>query len=197
MEHRIRKFNSATQKVKEGPAASGLWVGKDGNDDWQLKFNPNGTVKTVAHTGNVLRSAEVTFTETGGALTYTGGVDIPAGATLVDVIVYGAALWDNSGAVTMIVGDPDDDPDGYYTGVNLKATDLLAGESLSFAIAGGKQGAYYSGTNTHVENRYSAAARTITGVVTTASTGGSAGRTRMTVIWSEPSADNITAATSA
>jgi hypothetical protein len=136
-------------------------------------------------------SEEVTFTETGGAATYTGSVNLPAGATLIDIIVNGVALWDNAGAVTMKVGDTDDD--GFYTGINLKATDLLAGESISFSHQGGKGGVYFAGTNTHVAPRYSASARTISGIITTASTGGSAGRTRMTVLYTLPG--KITAAT--
>lgn len=129
-----------------------------------------------------VQAREATFTETSGSGTYTAGIDLPAGATIHDIIVQGVALWDNAGAVTMKVGDTDDD--GFYTGINLKATDLLAGESLSFAQSGGKAGAYNIGTNTHWTNRYSASARTINGIVTTASTGGSAGRTRMIVIYS-------------
>lgn len=127
-------------------------------------------------------SAEVTFTETSGAGTYTGAVVVPAGGTVHDIIVNGVALWNNAGACTMKVGDTDDD--GFYTGIDLKATDLLAGESLSFALAGGKAGAYIA--NSQVSPRYSASARTINGIITTASTGGSTGRTRMTVIYSAP-----------
>lgn len=135
---------------------------------------------------------EVTFTEIGGALTYTGSVTIPAGATIQDVIVYGEALWDNAGAVTMKVGLDGLDDDGFFTGINLKATDLLAGESLSFALAGGKAGADIA--NSQVMRRYLATARVLSGIIITASTGGSAGRTRMTVIYSLPT---VTAATSA
>ena len=138
-----------------------------------------------------VHAQEITFTETGGALTYTGSVTLPAGSTILDIIVNGVALWDNSGAVTMKVGDTDDD--GFFTGVNLKATDLLAGESISFESAGGKAGAYIA--NSQVSPRYSATARTISGIIITASTGGSAGRTRMTVIWVEPAVTS--AATSA
>lgn len=127
---------------------------------------------------------EVTFTETGGALTYTGAVAIPAGCTILDIIVNGVALWNNAGAVTMKVGDTDDD--GYYTGIDLKATDLLAGESLSFALAGGKAGAYIA--NSQVSPRYNAAAVTINGIIITASTGGSTGRTRMTVVYTSDAA---------
>lgn len=139
-----------------------------------------------------VHAQEVTFTETGGALTYTGSVVIPAGSTIIDIIVNGVALWDNSGAVTMKVGDVAVD-NGYFTGINLKATDLLAGESISFESAGGKAGAYIA--NSQVSPRYSASARTISGIITTASTGGSAGRTRMTVLWVEPAVTS--AATSA
>lgn len=143
--------------------------------------------------GTPIFASEVTFTETAGAGTYTGAVVLPAGATLIDIIINGVALWTNAGACTMKVGDTDDD--GYYTGVDLKATDLLAGESLSFALAGGKAGAYIA--NSQVSPRYSASQRTINGIITTASTGGGAGRTRMTVIWSMPVAADISAAVKA
>lgn len=139
-----------------------------------------------------LFAKEVTFTEIGGALTYTGSVTIPAGATIHDVIVHGTALWDNAGAVTMKVGLDGLDDDGFFTAINLKATDLLAGESISFALAGGKAGADIA--NSQVMRRYLATARVLSGIITTASTGGSTGRTRMTVIYSLPT---VTAATSA
>lgn len=150
-------------------------------------------VDGIAAGHGLVVAAEVTFTETSGAGTYTGAVALPAGATILDIIVNAVALWDNAGAVTMKVGDTDDD--GFYTGINLKATDLLAGESLSFAQSGGKAGAYNAGTNTHWTNRYSASARTINGIITTASTGGSAGRTRMVVVYAQPA--TATAATKA
>lgn len=133
---------------------------------------------------------EVTFTED-GAGTYTGGVTVPAGATIVDIIVHAVALWAAGTSATMKVGDTDDD--GFYTGVNLKATDLLAGESISFAQSGGKAGAYNAGTNTHWTNRYSASERTLNGIVTSVGAG-TTGRTRMTVIYSLPT---VTAATKA
>lgn len=127
---------------------------------------------------------EAFFTEEGGALTYTAAFNLPAGAVIHDIIVNGIALWDNSGAVTLKIGDTDDD--GFYIGVNLKATDLLAGESLSFAQSGGKAGAYNAGTNTHWTNRYSATARTINAIITAASTGGSTGRTQVIIAYSVP-----------
>lgn len=142
--------------------------------------------------GSPVRAAERFFVETAGAGVYTGSVSIPAGATIHDIVVNGIALWDNAGAVTMKVGDVADD-DGYFTAVNLKATDLLAGESISFDQAGGKAGAYIA--NSQVSPRYSASARVISGIITSASTGGSAGRTRMTVVYSLPTDTDSTIAT--
>lgn len=147
--------------------------------------------RMVGAVGTPLVASEVTFTETATAGVYTGSVAVPAGATLQDIIVNGVALWDTGTSATLKVGDVADD-DGYYTGVNLKATDLLAGESLSFAFAGGKAGAYIA--NSQVSPRYSATARVVSGIVTTVGTG-TAGRTRMTVIWSAPVAADINAAT--
>lgn len=138
-----------------------------------------------------VHGVEVTFTETDGAGVYTGAVTVPAGASILDILIAGVAVWDNAGAVTMKVGDTDDD--GYYTAINLKATDLLAGESLSFALAGGKAGAYIA--NSQVSPRYAVAARTINGIITSASTGGSTGRTRMTVLYHLPVSADIVAAT--
>lgn len=132
---------------------------------------------------------EVTFTED-GAGTYTGSVTIPAGATVHDVIVNGVVLWAAGTSAAMKVGDTVDD-DGYFTGVNLKATDLLAGESISFALAGGKAGAYIA--NSQVSPRYYATANTLSGIVTSVGAG-TDGRTRMTVVYSLPT---VAAATKA
>lgn len=121
---------------------------------------------------------ERTFTETAGAGVWTGSVVLPAGATLIDIIVNGVALWNSQTSATLEVGDGTD-PDGYYTAVDLKATDLLAGESLSFDNAGGKAGAYIA--NSQVSPRYSAAERTISAVVTKVGSTGTAGRTRVLV----------------
>jgi hypothetical protein len=147
--------------------------------------------KLDAITGYPVEAHELTFTETTGAGTYTGTVSVPAGATLIDIIVVNVALWTATTSASLEVGDGTD-PDGYYTAVDLKATDLLAGETLSFAQNGGVQGAYIA--NSHVTPRYSASARTITATVVTVGAAGSAGRTRVIVIYTIPTA---TAATKA
>ena len=63
----------------------------------------------------------------------------------------------------------------------------------SFDQAGGKAGAYIAGSQ--VNPRYSSSSRVISGIVTTVGAAGSAGRTRMTVIYAAPYSAAITAAT--
>jgi hypothetical protein len=124
-------------------------------------------------------SASVTFTETSGAGVWTGSITVPAGADIIDVIVQSTALWTSQTSATMTVGDTDDD--GWYTGIDLKATDLLVGEDLSFEHPGGKAGVYLA---SEARTRYSATARTIAGIITKVGTTGTAGRTRLTVLYS-------------
>jgi hypothetical protein len=131
-----------------------------------------------------------------GAATYRINFPLPGGATLLDVIVEGEALWNSAGAATLDVGDTTD-PDGWITALNLKASDLLAGESISLGSTqtrGGNAGAYtVIGTSTHLQRNYSAAGRTITASVTVASGVGTLGRTRVTVLYSTGSAVSVTA----
>lgn len=204
---RIAKVSSsAALRVTTGPAVSfayasdtDLFVSKDEGGTVRTLVNADGaqtlTTKSFSGAANagVLVAKEVTFTETDGAGVYTGSVAVPAGATLIDVIVHAVALWNNAGAVTMKVGIDTVDDDGIYTGVDLKATDLVAAESLSFAKAGGKEGIDI--TATHVLRRYLATARVVSGIITAASTGGSTGRTRMIVVYILPTTAEIVAAT--
>jgi hypothetical protein len=126
---------------------------------------------------------ERTFTETDGAGTYTASVTVPAGAYLVDIIIHGVALWDNAGAVDMDVGISGTGT-AYFDITSLKTGgDLVAGESISFSETGGENGTLQATNYT----RYSATSRAILGVITSASTGGSTGRTRMLVVWALPS----------
>lgn len=127
---------------------------------------------------NGIVAQEMVFVENGTG-TYTANVTVPAGAILLDIVVVGVALWTAVTSASLTVGD-ETDPDGFFTGVNLKATDLLAGETLSFALAGGKAGAYIA--NSQVTPRYYAAAEVISGVVTS-SGAGTAGRTRVVVLY--------------
>lgn len=139
-----------------------------------------------------IRCAEVLFTETTGAGTYTGTISLPAGSTLIDIQVQSTALWDTATSATMIVGDSDDD-NGFYDAIDLKATDLIVNEVIRFGSTGGKEGAYIV-TATGELNSYSASSRNIIGVITTVGATGSAGRTRMLVLYVTPTS---TAATKA
>lgn len=127
----------------------------------------------------------ITFAETVGAGVWTGSVNVPAGAFLVDIIVHAVALWDSETSAAMIVGDVAD-PNGFFDAINLKATDLLVGESISFSHAGGKHGADLDVADGHVRRRYLVGARVISGEITKVGDTGSAGRTRMTVYYSLP-----------
>lgn len=147
---------------------------------------------TVIPSGAVsVQAASARFVEN-GAGTYTATFAIPANATLLDVIVEAEALWDAATSASLEVGSTD--PDGYFTAVDLKATDLLAGESVSLMstqVRGGVIGAYDTGTSTHLNRLFSSATRTI--VATVASVGaGTAGRTRVTVVHTAGSPTVIT-----
>lgn len=147
-------------------------------------------VDNIPTAGYLLQAQELTFTETSGAGTYTGTMALPAGNRIIDIGCDGQALWNSSGACALIVGD-DADPDGFFTSTDLKATDLLAGEINNLGHPGGKAGVYIASEQ---RNLYSATARNIVAVVTQASGTGTAGRTRVYVVYAVATA---TAATKA
>ena len=119
----------------------------------------------------------------GAAGVYSISTIILAGAYIQDIQVHTDTLWDSDTSATLIVGDSDDD-NGFYTGVNAKATDLVANEVLSFYHLGGKEGAYVTDNN-GVMTQYSSSARTVTAQMTTVGAA-TAGVTRIVVIWVKP-----------
>jgi hypothetical protein len=133
------------------------------------------------------------FTEQGAGV-YTANVDLPLGAVLLDIRIFQEALWDAGTSATMIVGD-ENDVDGYYVITDLKATDLLASEEISFAFTGGEAGAYINPVGAETSPAGSIerqriilateAQRRITGKITSVGAG-TAGRTHMTVIYAVP-----------
>lgn len=140
---------------------------------------------TVAPAGAVgVQVQQARFVEN-GAGTYTADFELPAGSTLFDIVVEAEALWTAATSAALIVGDSADD-DGFLASVNLKATDLLAGESISLQstqVRGGNAGAYLTvGTSTHLNRRFDTAKRTITAKVTSVGAG-TAGRTRVSVLY--------------
>ena len=136
-------------------------------------------------TGGPIVAKEITFEED-GAGTYTGSVTLPAGSTIVNVIVHAVALWTAGTSAVLIVGDAAD-PNGFFDAVNLKASDLLAGEGIDFAHTGGKEGADVDApaAAVAVRRRYLATERVVKGKVTSVGAG-TAGRTRITVLYTKP-----------
>ena len=122
---------------------------------------------------------------TGG--TYTASVTVPADSWLIDIIVYGQALWNSVTSAVLKIGDAST-TDGYYVGVDLKATDLLVDETLSFDNPGGKEGAYIVSATGLRNKMWASTERVITGVVTEATTTvAAAGKTRVLVVYSTTS----------
>lgn len=131
------------------------------------------------------------FTETTGAGVYTGSVTVPAGALITDVKAWSTVLWTATTSATLKIGDATDD-DGWFIGIDLKATDLLVGEELNFNQTGGKPGAYLDTSTGKRSAAYSASARVVSGIVTTVGAAGSAGRSFMAVHYVLPTASAAT-----
>lgn len=143
------------------------------------------------------------FTEAGDT-TYTATVEIPAGATLLNIQFVTTVLWDDGTSAVLLIGD-DDDPNGWFDAVDLKATDLLVGEVLDISNAenwGGAQGVYLvaaTGRKGRVtagvdSGIYYGAASEVIGLITTGGQDGSAGRSFMFVTYAVPTVVAATAA---
>lgn len=141
-------------------------------------------LNAIPATAYIVQAQEVTFTETSGAGTYTGTMALPAGARIIDIGCDGIALWNSAGACALVVGDADS-ANGFFTSTDLKATDLLAGEINNIEHPGGKAGTYLA---SEARALYSALARNVIAVVTQASGTGTAGRTRVYVVYAVPTA---------
>src|SRR3990170_1155228 len=134
---------------------------------------------------------EVTFTEAGAAGTYTGSVTVPAHSWLLDIKIYNLTYWGAGTSAKMLVGDAAD-PNGWFDDINLLTTDIVDyttsthAEVIDFNNAGGKPGVYLVAATGERELMYATTARVITGLVTTVGTTATAGRTRMVVIYTDP-----------
>jgi hypothetical protein len=146
----------------------------------------------VTQPGRILFE-EVTFTEAGAAGTYTGSVTVPANSWLLDIKLYNTVYWTAGTSALMDVGDVAD-PDGWFTQVNLKATDIVAGddaEVIDFNNPGGQEGAYLVTATGERALMYASTARVISGIVVTVGTTATAGRTRMVVIYTDPTVPTV------
>ncbi len=141
----------------------------------------------------IVVSKTVAFIENATSTTFTGTVVIPAGATLIDIVVTSSVLWSKA-STRLIVGDAQSN-NGWFTSTNLNATDLLVGERLSAAGGvqawGGVNGTYLvSATGVMgqatatASGPYYTSASSVIGVVTVTPGAGAAGRSFMTVLYS-------------
>jgi hypothetical protein len=135
------------------------------------------------------------YFEEDGAGTYNFDVFVPAGAIIDDIGIHGEVLWAAATSASMEVGDyaavrNDNsdgweistaiDADGFFTAVNLKATDLTAGQSLSFDSRGATEaGAYLADTATQWVERFSLVDRYVRFSVVSVG----AGATGRTAVW--------------
>lgn len=157
--------------------------------------NPNVIDVGMSVVQHELARIDLNYDPDNAAGVYTVDIHLQSDSVILDIGVVAESLWNPGGNATMDVGDAAD-PNGFFTSINLKATDLLAGESINFAATGGKQGAYFAGTtliNAHWEQRYSASDRTISFVLTTTGAAPTTGSTLCYVSWMKavPSQGNI------
>lgn len=138
-----------------------------------------------------LLTKSVRFAETATGTSHVATIPIPAGSVLHNILVIPEVLW-GAGTAVMKVGDTADD-DGYFTGINLKATDLLVGEVLdtsSSGLWGGKEGAYMvaatgrRGPTTGNFGPYYAAGSNIVATITVGTPAVTTGRTVLVVNYS-------------
>lgn len=153
---------------------------------------------------NAVRVAGAQILEADGSAAgvYTADIVIPAYAILLDVIVHNEAVWTAGTDADMVVGLYESsggtigdviDADEIFTSCSLKATDLTAGQSISFLRAGGVGGGMLTeGTSTHWLDAMDASERQVRVSVTTTGTVGDAGKTYVYVLYAVPEMDAAT-----
>lgn len=139
--------------------------------------------KVDGRTGGLVESQEVFFTENATNDLHTGNITVPAGATILDITVHSVVLWTATTA-SLEVGEVSDDADGFFTAIDLKATDLLAGESVNLGKTGGLEGAYL--VTDEWTNLFNVASRVIRATIAVGTPATTAGRTRVVVTYVVP-----------
>jgi len=153
-----------------------------------------GGVPTSQSTSGIVIQG-VKFIEDSSATSYTATVEIAAGTLVHDIGFTTTVLWNGTSA-SLDIGD-DDDPNGWFAAVNVKATDLVVGEVLSAAddgTWGGKNGVYLTAAGRRgritagVDSGwYYGAASEVIFLVTPGAADGTAGRSFGWVKYSIPS----------
>lgn len=135
-----------------------------------------------------------------GAGTYDFDVKVPAGAAIVNIMVQAEALWSAATSASLEIGDYTTadppvaiDADGFFTAVDLKATDLTAGQHIDFVQTGGVEGAYVTlaAAGAHSLQRMDGVDRWVRARVVSVGAG-TAGRTRVSVFYAQPASVTIT-----
>lgn len=161
-----------------------------------LRFVSNGIAwqpasGVVASGQGSILTKIVAFSENAVNTIHTGTVILPPNAWLHNIQVLSSVLW-GAASASMNVGDSAS-ATGYFSGVNLKATDLLVGEVLDTTVSecwGGKQGAYMvaaTGQKGPVATNFGKfypAGSNIIGVITVGTPSVAVGRTFMIVNYS-------------
>ena len=220
MSTRYLDIRSTAQPTRTNSKAAGVRV--DSVTPYELKYLANGTEKTVVTTdgtqiltnktitgasssggtatgqtlvtpAGVVVAQEALFTQVTGNKTHTATFTIPAGATILNVIVTNSVVWNSGTSATLKVGLVDDDC--FFTGARLDSGVLAAGTAIDFtwtgayggasipAIDGGGANDVLGATNGFL---YNATAQSLTAIVTDVNVSGTNGRTRVTVLYSLP-----------
>jgi hypothetical protein len=138
----------------------------------------------------IVEEALFTATDITVAGSLSASIAIPAGATILDILVRSTELWNSGTSDTLIVGD-DDDPDGFYTGVDLQSGgELLVGEILTFdtgaTAAVENTGAYLNHAGAG-RDTYRATANNVIGKITSVGTIPTTGSLIMQVVYAPKS----------
>lgn len=156
---------------------------------------PTITTPVISTPLGVITMLETLFTQIAGTKTHTATFPIPAGATILDIIVTNSVVWNSGTTAVLDIGLVD--ADCFFAAVDLK-TVPAAGKSMNFAFPGASNGgaaipeidAGAGNTQLGATNGflYGADARSLTAVVVDTNVSGTNGRTRVAVLYALPSA---------
>jgi hypothetical protein len=206
--HVLRR-SGATYAPSGKSKASPLFV--DTNDSNRLKYVPAGSGTTQAtlvttaagqtQTGPVLVTPsgvvvaqEALFTQVAGNKVHTAAFSIPAGATILDVLVTNVTVWNSDTSAVLKAGLTDDDC--FFAAMRLDSGVMAAGLTANMVWTAAFQGAAVPAIDGGGANDargvtngflYNAAAVTLNAIVTDTNVTGTDGRTRVTVLYSLPS----------
>ena len=182
--------------IEQGGARTVIGGSLDIVSGGELDLESGATFKIAGASAVPVVTQGVAFVEDGSGTSYTATVEIPAGNIIHDIGFISTVLWDGTSA-SLDIGD-DNDANGWFASINLKATDLLVGEVLSIASSenwAGKQGVYLvaaTGRKGRItagvdSGPYYGAASEVIFLVTPGAADGSAGRSFGWVTYSVPS----------